>query len=233
VNKLTIAKYKMDDSQQICMICHECEPKEFLINICKCTCPMHATCIREVYLANNRPDCTVCKEKFDIQETYNRYDKNNEKIIDIYFPKYNIYYQSEMSSSPYKIYKGFDALAMAVMYHQKARVVELLQVPEIKQNNINSYVLNAKKKNNLLHILCMNYRNNDVFDSDAWFVHGSIFKILTMQGVSAKVPNAIGMTAIKYSEYYSPLTMVYKLFIADLFETIYKDDHHICDASDT
>jgi hypothetical protein len=201
-----------DQSTYACTICLENEPKEFLINICKCKNPSHADCIRKVYHTNHYINCTVCLCDFAMQELAERIDKHNEVIRDIYFPKYDIYYSNDHHLSPYKIYKGFDALAMAVKYHQLDRVKELIEIPSNKAM-ITSYAMNAKKKNNLMTILCMNSKDVHI-KVKMWTAHAEIYKMLAEACVSPYVKNAIGLTAMDYSEMYSPYTIVFKTFVA-------------------
>lgn len=129
------------DENNLCQFCLQTEPKKTLFNPCSCKIPIHAECILKLNNVKPIDKCKVCLSKYEINEPI--YLTNSGIVIrqeksNIFFPKFDLYYQPLSSNSDLVKVSGINRLTMAILYLQVNRVKELLLEPEII-NNLDTY----------------------------------------------------------------------------------------------
>lgn len=124
------------DQDNLCSICLVSEPKNQLINCCKCVTQTHTTCLLSLHKHRPLSKCAVCLSDYNLNEPVlitNSGIVIKPEAVPPFFPYNDFYYVPGGGCCPntLKRVSGMSRLTMAIMYLQVGRVAELLKEPDV------------------------------------------------------------------------------------------------------
>lgn len=123
------------DQDNLCSICLVSEPKNKLINCCKCVTQTHTTCLLSLHKHRPLSKCAVCLSDYKLNEPVlitNSGIVIKPEAVPPFFPYNDFYYEpGSCPNNTLKRVSGMSRLTMAIMYLQVGRVAELLKEPDV------------------------------------------------------------------------------------------------------
>lgn len=195
----------IDDDLNICRYCFMTEPKQYLINICKCKTLVHVDCIVEWINIKNKNKCEICDSMFKLNnQSYGIFEKNKRPILDtrIFFPYSDIYPVHFLQINKLKKFTGINRLEMAICYLQTERVKELLKEKEILDKLSEYYYGIVEYKQTPIISLCKgNINGYDIFYGDNCNKYYKILVALIKTGkINLEKRDIFRKTALNYAE---------------------------------